>query len=162
MALTPNGRFAAVAICKRNFILVYDISFATPRYHFLVTQASRLVRVAREYYKEVRDLSFPLDDWSQILAVFTDGTATLYSVKGKSRDVAGDCSYVSSAADPDSPVDLVAVCALTHEHLATDQDKFIKDPAQELGIVAGAFHPSIGLFGHQKSLILAANSNLAR
>ena len=116
------------------------------------------MRTRRESYKTVVDLAFSYDNWSHLLAVFSDGTVTLYSAKSKSKEMSAACAYAAKDVSEEAALDLSDLCTLTYAHLITDQDKFIKDVKQELHIVSGTFHPSFDLFGLQKSVVVAAAS----
>ena len=118
-----------------------------------------MVRVAQEYYKDLlTGLSFSFDNWSQLLALFSDGSTKLYSTKCKSKELASSCPYVAKAGEAEAACDLVEICHLSQDHLLTEEDKYINDVKKELAIVASSFHSSFDLFGFQKSLIVATAS----
>lgn len=119
---------------------------------------SRVIRVAKDDYYEVISLAFSYDNWSHLLAIFNNGVARIYSLKGKAKEIAPSCPYIGSFDDEIAAIDLTEICYITCEHIMTDQDKFIQEPQRELGIVCGNFHPAFNLFGLQKSIIIAANS----
>jgi len=108
---------------------------------------------------EAVKLFFSRDSWSQLFAVFSNGTAKVYSMKARSNEVALGCSYVDKTKN--CALDMIEVFSLNSNHMLTDQDMHIKNPSLELSITNGLFHPSFDLFGIQKSVVVATNSNFS-
>lgn len=103
-------------------------------------------------------LSFSSDSWSHVLAIFSNGSAKIYSMKSKSKEVASRCPYIPKDTIS-SALDMTEIHSLTGQHMMTNQDRFIKNPIDELGIIGGIFHPGFNLFGIQKSIMFGTKSN---
>jgi hypothetical protein len=78
-------------------------------------------------------------------------------MKAKSNEIVLGYSYVDKTKN--CTFDMIEILSLNSNHMLTDQDKHIKNPSLELSIINGLFHPSFDLFGIQKSVVVAANSN---
>ncbi len=103
-------------------------------------------------------MSFSSDGWSQLLAVFSDGTAKLYSTKGSERTIASSCPYGDRMRPEEIALDLAVVCAFDSRHFQCDAADSATQ-TKERQVTAATFHPGFGLFGGQQSVVLGGDGN---